>query len=46
MCLLPPQVRKKRFDKLQEERSYWANKKVARKTENERLKKRPRKPKH
>ncbi len=42
----PPQVRKKRFNKLQEEKSYWANKKAARKMENERRKKKPRKPKH
>ncbi|GAB4814992.1 hypothetical protein N2152v2_002038 [Parachlorella kessleri] len=40
------EVRNKRFSKLQEEKSYWANKKAARKTENERLKKKPRKPKH
>jgi hypothetical protein len=40
------QVRKKRFNKLQEERSYWAKKKAGRKTENERRKKAHHRPKH
>lgn len=41
----PPQVRKKRFTKLQEERSYWS-KKPAKKTSNERRKKAHHRPKH
>ena len=40
------QVRKKRYNKLQEERSYWAKKKPGRKTENERRKKAHHRPKH
>lgn len=44
--LFYPQVRKKRFNKLQEERSYWAKKKPGRKTENERRKKAHHRPKH
>ncbi|KAL4446201.1 hypothetical protein ABPG77_003008 [Micractinium sp. CCAP 211/92] len=39
------EVRKKRFTKLQEERSYWS-KKPAKKTSNERRKKAHRRPKH
>ena len=42
----PCQVRKKRFNKLQEERGHWAGKKAQRKSGNERAKKKPRKAKH
>ena len=40
------QARKKRFNKLQEERSYWSKKKHGRKTDNERKKKAHHRPKH
>lgn len=39
-------VRKKRYHKIQEETSYWSKKGYGRKTDNERLRKKPRKSKH
>lgn len=40
------EVRKKRYNKMQEEASYWSKKTKGRKTDNPRLKKKPKKPKH
>ena len=49
LCRAPlpaPQVRKRRFGKLQEERSYWSKKKHGRKTGDDRKKRAHHRPKH